>query len=65
MSVTVWAGAAALTLYAIVSGVRGSAWTVALKDVMVLGVAAVLGIYLGKSRPNAASRKGHFSVVRL
>jgi len=42
----VWAGAGALTLYVIVSGVRGSAWTAALKDVMILGVALVLGIYL-------------------
>ena len=42
----VWAGAAALTLYVVVSGVRGSAWTGALKDVMILGVALVLGIYL-------------------
>ena len=42
----VWAGAAALALYVIVSGVRGSAWTAALKDVMILGVALVLGIYL-------------------
>ncbi|HET7632890.1 MAG TPA: sodium:solute symporter [Gemmatimonadaceae bacterium] len=42
----VWAGAAALTVYVVVSGVRGSAWTSALKDVMILGVAIVLGIYL-------------------
>ncbi len=42
----VWAGAAALTLYVVVSGVRGSAWTAAFKDVMILSVALVLGIYL-------------------
>ena len=42
----VWAGAAALTLYVVVSGVRGSAWTAALKDVMILSVAVVLGLYL-------------------
>ncbi len=42
----VWAGAAALTIYVIVSGVRGSAWTSVLKDVMILSVAVVLGIYL-------------------
>lgn len=42
----VWAGAAALTLYVVVSGVRGSAWTAALKDVMILSVAIVLGVYL-------------------
>jgi solute:Na+ symporter, SSS family len=42
----VWAGAAALTLYVVVSGVRGSAWTAALKDFMILSVAIVLGVYL-------------------
>ncbi|HEX8725636.1 MAG TPA: sodium:solute symporter family protein [Gemmatimonadaceae bacterium] len=42
----VWAGAAALTLYVIVSGVRGSAWTATLKDLMILSVAVVLGVYL-------------------
>ncbi len=42
----VWAGAAALTLYVVVSGVRGSAWTAAFKDIMILSVAIVLGIYL-------------------
>lgn len=42
----VWAGAAALTLYVVVSGVRGSAWTAALKDLMILTVAVILGVYL-------------------
>lgn len=42
----VWAGAGALTLYVVVSGVRGSAWTSALKDITILAVAIALGIYL-------------------
>lgn len=45
-SAAVWAGAVALMCYVVISGVRGSAWTAALKDVMILGVAAGLGIYL-------------------
>src|SRR5690348_3835339 len=43
-SVAVWAGAAALVFYVVISGVRGSAWTSALKDVMILGVAVGIGI---------------------
>lgn len=42
----VWAGTIALVGYVVVSGVRGSAWTAALKDVMILTVAVGIGIYL-------------------
>ncbi len=45
-SSAVWAGTAALILYVVVSGVRGSAWTAALKDVMILGVVVAIGVYL-------------------
>jgi SSS family solute:Na+ symporter len=45
-SVAVWAGAIALVVYVVISGVRGSAWTAALKDMMILGVAVGIGIYL-------------------
>jgi solute:Na+ symporter, SSS family len=45
-STAVWAGAAALVLYVVVSGVRGSAWTAVLKDVMILGVVVAIGVYL-------------------
>jgi solute:Na+ symporter, SSS family len=45
-SVAVWTGAAALVVYVVISGVRGSAWTSALKDVMILGIAVGIGIYL-------------------
>ncbi len=33
-------------LYVVVSGVRGSAWTAALKDILILSVAVWLGVYL-------------------
>lgn len=39
-------GAGALTLYVSVSGIRGSAWTAALKDMMALAVIVFLGLYL-------------------
>ena len=45
-TVAVWAGTAALITYVVISGVRGSAWTAALKDVMILVVVVVIGIYL-------------------
>ncbi|MGB8957069.1 MAG: sodium:solute symporter family protein [Tumebacillaceae bacterium] len=42
----VWIGMIVMTVYVMVSGIRGSAWTAALKDVMILGVVLFLGIYL-------------------
>jgi SSS family solute:Na+ symporter len=45
-STAIWTGTVALVAYVVVSGVRGSAWTAALKDVMILAVVIVIGIYL-------------------
>ena len=45
-TVSVWIGAVVLTLYVIVSGVHGSAWTATVKDVMILCVIGFLGFYL-------------------
>jgi SSS family solute:Na+ symporter len=42
----VWISVTALVVYVIISGVHGSAWTAVLKDIMILGVAVALGIYL-------------------
>lgn len=42
----IWAGAAALIIYVVVSGVRGSAWTAALKDALILIVVVAMGFYL-------------------
>jgi SSS family solute:Na+ symporter len=44
--VSVIAGAAVVTLYVIVSGVRGSAWTAIVKDIAIVLVAIFLGLYL-------------------
>ncbi len=44
--VAIWTGSVALVGYVVMSGVRGSAWTAALKDVMILAVAVGIGIYL-------------------
>jgi SSS family solute:Na+ symporter len=42
----VWISVSALVVYVVISGVHGSAWTAVVKDVMILGVAVGLGIYL-------------------
>ena len=42
----VWIGVAVVTVYVMVSGVHGSAWTSVVKDIVILVVVAFLGIYL-------------------
>jgi solute:Na+ symporter, SSS family len=42
----IWIGAAVATAYVMVSGVRGSAWTAVVKDIMIVLVVVFLGIYL-------------------
>ncbi|AMM16420.1 MAG: sodium:solute symporter [Pseudomonadota bacterium] len=42
----VWIGALVVTAYVILSGVRGSAWNSVVKDILILTVVLVLGIYL-------------------
>lgn len=42
----VWAGGLALVVFVVASGVRGSAWTAVLKDVMILVAAVFTGVYL-------------------
>lgn len=39
-------GTVAVTAYVMVSGIRGSAWTAVIKDIMVLVVVVFLGLYL-------------------
>jgi SSS family solute:Na+ symporter len=45
-SVAIWIGAGVVTVYVVVSGVHGSAWTAAAKDILILSVAVFLGLYL-------------------
>src|SRR5580658_10204721 len=42
----IWIGAAIVTVYVMTSGIRGSAYTAVVKDILILGVALFLGIYL-------------------
>jgi solute:Na+ symporter, SSS family len=42
----VWAGGFALIVFVVASGVRGSAWTAVLKDLMILVAAVFTGVYL-------------------
>ncbi len=45
-TLAIWIGAAVVTAYVMVSGVRGSAWTAVVKDTLILTVVVFLGIYL-------------------
>jgi SSS family solute:Na+ symporter len=45
-TVAILIGAAVVTVYVMVSGVRGSAWTSVVKDTLILAVVLFLGIYL-------------------
>jgi SSS family solute:Na+ symporter len=45
-TLAIWIGAAVVTVYVMVSGVRGSAWTAVVKDTLILAVVLFLGIYL-------------------
>ncbi|TGV17885.1 sodium:solute symporter family protein, partial [Mesorhizobium sp. M00.F.Ca.ET.186.01.1.1] len=42
----VWLGVIAVTIYVMLSGIHGSAWTAAIKDIMIFFVVVFLGIYL-------------------
>ena len=44
--VAIWIGAAIVTVYVMVSGIHGAAWTSVLKDILILAVVLFLGIYL-------------------
>jgi len=45
-AVSVIIGAAVVTLYVVISGVRGSAWTSIVKDALIILVAVFIGLYL-------------------
>jgi SSS family solute:Na+ symporter len=45
-SVAVWIGAIVVTIYVMVSGVRGAAWNAVVKDFVILAIVIFLGIYL-------------------
>jgi SSS family solute:Na+ symporter len=45
-STAIWIGAAVVTVYVMVSGVHGSAWTAVAKDTLILAMAIFLGVYL-------------------
>ncbi|MEJ8547026.1 sodium:solute symporter [Brevibacillus borstelensis] len=42
----IWIGTIAVTVYVMVSGIHGSAWTAVVKDIMILFVVVFLGLYL-------------------
>ncbi|NEY18518.1 sodium:solute symporter [Bacillus ginsengihumi] len=42
----IWIGAIAVTIYVMISGIHGSAWTAIAKDFLILAIVLFLGIYL-------------------
>src|SRR3954470_21460223 len=42
----IWIGAVALSVYVSASGIRGSAWTAAIKDILTLSIVVFIGLYL-------------------
>ncbi len=46
MTAAIWIGAIGLTIYVMISGIHGSAWTSVSKDLLMLVVILFLGIYL-------------------
>ncbi len=42
----IWIGVLSVTVYVMISGIHGSAWTAVVKDIMILVVAVFLGLYL-------------------
>jgi SSS family solute:Na+ symporter len=42
----VWIGAIVLSVYVVASGIHGSAWTAAIKDLLTLAVVIFIGLYL-------------------
>ncbi len=42
----VWIGVLAVTIYVMISGIHGSAWTAVIKDIMIFFVVVFLGLYL-------------------
>lgn len=41
----IWIGVITVTVYVMVSGIHGSAWTAVVKDIMILAIVVFLGIY--------------------
>src|ERR1700748_2979092 len=42
----IWIGAVAMSIYVSASGIRGSAWTAAIKDILTLSIVVFIGLYL-------------------
>jgi SSS family solute:Na+ symporter len=42
----IWLGALALSVYVAASGIRGSAWTATIKDILTLSIVVFIGLYL-------------------
>ncbi|RJS50203.1 sodium:solute symporter [Bacillus sp. PK3_68] len=45
-AVAIWIGAVSVTVYVMISGIHGSAWTAIIKDILIFGVVVFMGLYI-------------------
>ncbi|TCP30865.1 SSS family solute:Na+ symporter [Scopulibacillus darangshiensis] len=45
-TLAIWIGAIVVTIYVMISGIHGSAWTAVIKDIMIFGIVLFIGIYI-------------------
>jgi solute:Na+ symporter, SSS family len=45
-TVAVWISAISVTVYVMISGIHGSAWTAVIKDIMIFAIVVFIGIYI-------------------
>lgn len=45
-TVAIWIGVTTVTVYLMISGIHGSAWTAVIKDILIFGVVVFMGLYI-------------------
>ncbi|MED3563927.1 sodium:solute symporter [Bacillus xiapuensis] len=45
-TVAIWIGATSVTVYVMISGIHGSAWTAVIKDILIFSVVVFMGFYI-------------------
>ena len=45
-TVAIWIGAISVTVYVMISGIHGSAWTAVIKDILIFSVVVFMGLYI-------------------
>jgi solute:Na+ symporter, SSS family len=45
-TIAIWIAAISVTIYVMISGIHGSAWTAVIKDIMIFGIVIFIGLYI-------------------